>query len=84
MARALVAEEYAIPGSSMPTVFERLTIQWFATAGSFPDTPVGGTAVQKWTLDRALPPSGGAIDLWAVVHDERGGTGMTHRAFVFR
>lgn len=78
------AEEYAIPGSSMPTVFERLTVQWFATAGSFPDTPVGGTAVQKWTLDRALPPSGGAIDLWAVVHDERGGTGITHRGFTFR
>ncbi len=77
-------EEYAIPGSTNPTAFERLTTQWFATAGSFPNQPVGGTAVQKFTLDRALPPSGGAIDLWVVGHDERGGTAMLHRAFVLQ
>lgn len=74
------AEEYGNPAP----VFERLTTQWFATAGSFPDAPVGGTGVQELTLDRALPPSGGTIDLWAVGHDERGGTTMTHRAFVLR
>jgi len=75
------SEEYEVPSSSNPDVFERLTTQWFATAGSFPDQPVGGTAVQKWTLDRALPPPGGAIDLWIVGHDERGGTTMSHRNF---
>ena len=74
------AEEYGNPQS----VFERLTTQWFATAGSFPNAPVGGTGVQKFTLDRALPPSGSIIDLWAVGHDERGGTTMTHRRFVMQ
>jgi hypothetical protein len=74
------AEEYGNPQS----VFERLTTQWFATAGSFPNAPEGGTGVQTFTLDRALPPSGGIIDLWAVGHDERGGTTMTHRTFVMQ
>jgi hypothetical protein len=69
---------------TMNAVPERLTTQWFATAGSFPDQPVGGTAVQKFTIDRALPPRGGTIDLWVVGHDERGGTAMAHRTFVLQ
>ena len=77
-------EEYRIPSTSNPTVPERLTTQWFATAGSFPDEPVGGTAVQKFTIDRALPPSGGTIDLWVVGHDERGGTALDHHSFVMQ
>ena len=78
------SEEYEIPNTANPDVFERLTTQWFATAGSFPNAPVGGTAVQKLTLDRALPPAGGTIDLWVVGHDDRGGTAMTHRSFVMQ
>ncbi|HEX6837833.1 MAG TPA: hypothetical protein VF334_14735 [Polyangia bacterium] len=74
------SEEYGNPAP----VFERLTTQWFATGGSFPDAPIGGTGVQKLVLDRALPPSGGTIDLWAVGHDERGGTTLTHRTFVMQ
>ncbi|MCU1280292.1 MAG: hypothetical protein JWM53_3838 [bacterium] len=77
-------EEYVTPASAPEPVAERLTTQWFATAGSFPDLPVGGTAVQSFKLDRALPPSGAAIDLWLVGHDERGGTTMIHRAFVMK
>jgi hypothetical protein len=77
-------EEYRLPSTVNPTVPERLVTQWFATAGSFPDQPVGGTAVQKLTIDRALPPSGGIIDLWIVGHDERGGTALAHRAFVMQ
>ncbi|MGZ3426669.1 MAG: hypothetical protein ACXVCV_08475 [Polyangia bacterium] len=77
-------ETYVTPSSAPDTVFERLTTQWFATAGSFPDQPVGGTAVQSFTLDRALPPSGGIIDLWVVGHDERGGSAMTHHTFVMK
>jgi hypothetical protein len=46
--------------------------------------PVGGTAVQKLTLDRELPPSGGTVDLWVVGHDDRGGTGMLHRQLVLQ
>jgi hypothetical protein len=75
-------QEYVNPGSDRDTVPERLITQWFATAGSFPDMPVGGTGVQRLIMDRALPPSGGNIDLWLVGHDDRGGTAITHRAFV--
>jgi hypothetical protein len=78
------AEEYEIPSTTMPDVFERLITQWFATAGTFPNQPVGGTAVQKLTMDRALPPSGGTIDLWVVGHDERGGSTMAHRTFILQ
>jgi len=77
-------EEYKVPSVETPQVPERLTTQWFATAGTFPDMPVGGTAVQKFTLDRKLPPSGGTVELWIVGHDERGGTGMAHRTFVMQ
>ncbi len=77
-------EEYKVPSTSDPTVPERLTTQWFSTGGSFPDQPVGGTAVQQLTMDRELPPSGGTIDLWVVGHDERGGTALAHRAFVLQ
>jgi hypothetical protein len=78
------SEEYEVPGSTNPDVFERLTTQWFATAGTFPDQSVGGTGVQGFTVDRALPPPGGTFDLWAVGHDERGGTTMSHRTFVMQ
>ncbi|HEY2744376.1 MAG TPA: hypothetical protein VGL86_07130 [Polyangia bacterium] len=78
------SEEYAIPGSLEPTAFERLTTQWFATGGLFPNAPVGGTGVQGWTLQGTIPPVGGTIDLWVVGHDDRGGTAMTHRTFVMQ
>jgi len=77
-------EMYKVPSVDTPEVPERLTTQWFATAGTFPDQPVGGTAVQKFTLDRKVPPPGGTVDLWVVGHDERGGTGMYHRSFVIQ
>jgi hypothetical protein len=77
-------ETYKVPSVDTPEVPERLTTQWFATAGTFPDMPVGGTAVQKLTLDRDLPPSGGTVDLWVVGHDERGGTDMIHYSFVMQ
>jgi hypothetical protein len=78
------SEEYGVPGTSNPDVFETLTTQWFATAGTFPDTPVGGTGVQEFSVNRALPPTGGTIDLWAVGHDERGGTAVAHRVFLLQ
>ncbi|HEY2744375.1 MAG TPA: hypothetical protein VGL86_07125 [Polyangia bacterium] len=80
-------ENYFLPGAETAngnSVPEQLRTQWFATAGTFPDEPVGGDAVQKLTMDRALPPAGGIIDLWVVAHDDRGGTGMTHRSFVMQ
>ena len=78
------SEEYQVPESFDPIVFERLTTQWFASAGTFPSMPVGGTGVQLLVLDRALPPPGGLIDVWTVGHEERGGTTMLHRQFVLQ
>lgn len=77
-------EEYKVASSPNHNAVERLTTQWFSTAGTFPDQPVGGTAVQKLTIDRALPPPGGIIDLWVVGHDDRGGTAIAHRDFVLQ
>lgn len=76
-------ENYLIPSTGL-TVTEFLTTQWFATAGTFLDSVSGGQAYVGWTLDRKLPSPGGAIDLWAVGHDERGGTAITHRTFIRR
>jgi hypothetical protein len=78
------SEEYEVPGPFNPDVFERLTTQWFASAGTFPDMPVGGTGVQKLVLDRNLPPPGGLVDIWIVGHEERGGTTMLHRQLVLQ
>jgi len=77
-------EEYKVPSTVDPTVPERLVTQWFATGGTFPDQPVGGTAVQKFTADRAPSGGGANIDLWVVGHDERGGTALAHRTFVLQ
>jgi hypothetical protein len=70
-------QRYAITGQ-MKSVYEELTTQWFASAGTFPNSPVGGTGVQALTIDRALPSPGGNIDVWVVGHDDRGGTTMVH------
>ncbi len=77
-------ENYKLPSTSDPTVPEMLRTQWYSTGGTFPNQPVGGDAVQKFTVDHALPPTGGIIDMWVVAHDDRGGTGMTHRSFVLQ
>jgi len=78
------SEEYEVPGSFNPEVFERLTTQWFSSAGTFPQMPVGGSGVQELVLDRALPPVGGIVDIWIVGHDDRGGTTMLHRQLVLQ
>jgi hypothetical protein len=77
-------EMYKVPSTVDPSVPEQLRTQWFSTAGTFPNQPVGGTAVQSLKMDHALPPEGGIIDLWVVAHDDRGGTGIAHRAFVMQ
>ena len=76
-------EHYRV-ASTGSDVDETLTTQWFASGGTFPNQPVGGTAVQTLSIDRALPPTGGTIDLWVVGHDERGGTAMLHHTLIMR
>jgi hypothetical protein len=77
------SERYEIP-SSGDTPFEFLTTQWFATALTFHDPISGGAAFDSFVVDGKLPPSGGAIELWAVGHDERGGTAMIHRRLILQ
>ena len=72
------------PSSFDPDVFERLTTQWFATGGHLPVTCPSVAPACSAGLDRALPPSGGTIDLWVVGHDERGGTAMPIASFMLQ
>ena len=73
-------EAYVTPTSAPDIVFERVTTQWFATAGSFPDQPPGGTAVQSFKLDRKIDDAQRLEDAaWAA-----SGTAMTHRSFVMQ
>lgn len=73
-------EMYQVPSTDglVHFVQETLTTQWFATAGTFGDLASGLVTIEVLTLDRELPPPGGSVDLWAVGHDERGGTTMGH------
>jgi hypothetical protein len=62
---------------------EQAVVSWFATAGSF-GNDVTSSAFTK-TLDNVFtapdaPPAGGALSVWAVVRDGRGGTGWRHLA----
>jgi hypothetical protein len=77
------AQIYVAPDGTVTT--ETLTTSWFCTAGdlSFEKT----SATQPITvlhLDQRLPSSGGQIDLYAVAHDERGGTDFAHRTLLLQ
>jgi hypothetical protein len=82
-------EKYWIPSTGV-TATETLTAQWFATAGSFSEdfgsnSPVSGYhAYEVFRLDRHLPQPGATIDVWAVGHDERGGTALAHRTLLMQ
>jgi hypothetical protein len=76
-------EAYHVSDDS-PEVHEVLTTQWFATAGEFPDTPIGGAGVQTLTFDKDVPALGSTVDLWVVGHDDRGGTDMLHRQLIYQ
>ncbi|HVX96710.1 MAG TPA: hypothetical protein VHK47_17465 [Polyangia bacterium] len=72
------AQAYTGP-DDMPAT-EVLTISWFTTAGTLSvakTSDMQPTTVLK--LQESLPGTGENIDLFAVVHDGRGGVGYTHR-----
>ncbi len=77
------SEKYVTPSTQMDH-YEFLTTQWFSTGGSFDDPISGGNAYDNFHVDGTLPPAGGVIDVWAVGHDERGGTAITHRTLVMQ
>src|SRR5262249_19328436 len=74
----------APPNQMAVTVTEEPRFLWYASAGVFTDDTTG-RAQPRTTLkldDNHAPPPGTPIDLWVVVHDDRGGTAFTHRYLV--
>jgi hypothetical protein len=84
---SLTLEATPAPGSAMTytgpdgkPATEVLTISWFATAGALSVAKTSDTQpTTVLELRENLPTSGKNIDLFAVVHDGRGGVGYTHR-----
>ncbi|HEY3352451.1 MAG TPA: hypothetical protein VGQ83_04330 [Polyangia bacterium] len=86
-------ETYTAPDGAGGTraVPEVLRVSWFATGGRLVAGNVGvddsDHAFTWFVLDQHLPavgPSGGRIDLYVVVRDERGGADFAHRQLVLR
>jgi hypothetical protein len=64
---------------------EVLSTSWFSTAGALSVPKTSDSQPQTvLTLAKSLPNPGETIDLWAVVHDERGGVGYTHRSLALQ
>jgi hypothetical protein len=77
------AQTYIGVGGASAT--EVLSTSWFCTAGAL--SVLRTSAAQPQTvlnLTASLPETGQIIDLWAVVHDERGGVGYTHRSLALQ
>jgi hypothetical protein len=65
-------------------VVEMLQTSWFSTAGKFShERSQGPDATTVLELDALLPAPGNAIDLFAVIRDDRGGTDYVHRTMTF-
>jgi hypothetical protein len=75
------AETYLLNGKPLT---EYLVASWFATAGTWMKDVRGTDADAVLMLDQFLPPSGGAIDLWAVLRDGRGGVDYVQRTVRFQ
>jgi hypothetical protein len=77
------AEMYTAFGGKVLT--ETLTTAWFTTAGELSHERTSATQPQTvLRLTERLPGAGKTIHIYAVVHDERGGVGYTHRALAFQ
>lgn len=76
-------ETYPAPLAGQP-VAEMLQTSWFSTAGKFSqERSQGPEAATVLELDAMLPAPGNAIDLFAVIRDDRGGTDYVHRTMTF-
>jgi hypothetical protein len=77
------AEMYTAFGGKVLT--ETLTTAWFTTAGDLSHERTSDTQPQTvLSLTERLPEAGKTIEIYAVVHDERGGVGYIHRALAFQ
>jgi hypothetical protein len=66
---------------------ERISVSWFATAGSFANDTTGrdstdtaSTSDNVWTAP-SQPPQQNPVILWVVLEDDRGGVGWAEYAF---
>jgi len=76
-------ETYPAPLDGQPVV-EMLQTSWFSTAGKFSqERSQGPQATTVLELDAMLPVPGTAIDVFAVIRDDRGGTDYVHRTMTF-
>jgi hypothetical protein len=76
-------ETYPAPLDGQP-VAEMLQTSWFSSAGKFSqERSQGPQASTVLELDAMLPAPGNAIDLFAVIRDDRGGTDYVHRTMTF-
>jgi hypothetical protein len=75
------AQIYTAPmiGMSGGVVMEAPRTSWFANAGNFSADRTDGQSSTVLSLDQRLPAPGTIIDLYAVVHEERGGVDYVHR-----
>ncbi|MDB4970274.1 MAG: hypothetical protein JWN44_5963 [Myxococcales bacterium] len=82
-------EQYEIPDPEAAPgirklVQETLTVQWFATAGTFGKETTSALQTEEYILDRNVPKRFGTVDLWAVGHDERGGVTIVHQTIMMQ
>jgi hypothetical protein len=76
-------EMYPPPLGGSP-VAETLRTSWFSSAGKFShERSEGPQASTVLELDELLPAPGSAIDVFAVIRDDRGGTAYVHRTVTF-
>jgi hypothetical protein len=76
-------QTYPPPLGGAP-VAELLRTSWFSTAGTFTaERSEGPQASTTLELDARLPAPGNAIQLFAVIRDDRGGTDYVQRTLTF-
>ena len=69
---------FDVASRTISPVREALEIAWFATAGSFDIDHTGRTATDATTYSEngwTTPSTSGAVTLWVVLRDDRGGIG---------
>ena len=58
---------------------EHLTVTWFSSAGQFSNGTTDPEVTTTLDLARRPPATGSDVTVWAVGHDDRGGTAFTSR-----
>ncbi|HEV8549690.1 MAG TPA: hypothetical protein VGQ57_11695 [Polyangiaceae bacterium] len=74
------AERYAVYDALSQTLLERtesFVVSWYGTSGAFAEPRTerafGDAGEPQGTLNTWTAPASGAVEIWAVAHDDRGG-----------